>query len=122
MKHCCIYYKNNIFAVVRFFKHINYKKIAAGLLLALLVFIHTEKAFHHHDKVIAKSQQTGYTTVSTNFFCAICDYVFAKDADVPVQSTISFSTDFFQEQSSKLIPYHNRLVVFQITDRGPPAY
>ena len=121
MKHCCIYYKSNIFAAVLFFRHTNLKKIAAGLLLALLVFIHTEKAFHHHDKAIAKSSQTGYTTASNNIFCAICDYVFAKDADVPVHSIISFSNDFFQEQSAQLIEHNYRIVPFQITDRGPPA-
>ncbi len=104
-----------------FFRHTSFKKIAAGLLLALLVFIHTEKAVHHHEKVIAKSQQSGFTTASNNISCAICDYVFAKDADMPVQSIISFRADYFQKQSAPLIPHHNRLVVFQITDRGPPA-
>ena len=121
MNHCCIYYKNNIFAAVIFFRHTNYKKIAAGLLLALLLFIHAEKAFHHHDKAIAKSSQTGYTTASNNIFCAICDYVFAKDADVPAQSIISFRADYFQEQSVQLITHNNKIIVFQIADRGPPT-
>jgi len=121
MKHCCIYYKNNIFAAVLFFRHTKLKKIAAGLLLALLVFIHTEKAVHQHEKVIAKVQQSGYTTASNNILCSICDYVFAKDGDVPVQSILSFSIEYFQEKSSELISHKNKLVVFQITDRGPPA-
>ncbi len=121
MKHCCIYYKSNIFATVIFFRHTKLKKIAAGLLLALLVFIQTEKVVHHHDKVIVKSQQLGYATVSNNIFCSICDYVFAKDADVTVHSIISFITDFFQEQSAQLIANNNRIIVFHITDRGPPA-
>jgi len=106
---------------VIFFRHTNFKKIAAGLLLALLLFIHAEKAFHHHDKVIAKSQQLGYIAVSNNIFCSICDYVFAKDADVPVQSIISFNADYFQEQSVQLITHNNKIIVFQIADRGPPT-
>lgn len=104
-----------------FLRHTKFKKIAAGLLLALLVFIHTEKAVHHHEKGIAKSQQTGYTTVSNNILCSICDYLFAKDADIPAQSILSFSVDYCQEQSSQLISSNSTTVVFQITDRGPPA-
>lgn len=104
-----------------FFRHTNFKKIAAGLLLALLVFIHTEKAVHRHESGVAKSQQTGYTTVANNILCSICDYVFAKDADVPAQSIISFSVDYFLEQSTQLVSYYSTTIDFQITDRGPPA-
>lgn len=97
------------------------KKIAAGLLLALLVFIHTEKAVHHHEKGIVKSQQSGYTNSSQSILCSICDYVFAKDADVQAESIISFSVDYYKEQSAILISHSNKIVVFQISDRGPPA-
>ncbi|MEO5947482.1 MAG: hypothetical protein ABIP79_11750 [Chitinophagaceae bacterium] len=103
------------------FRHTSLKKIAVGLLLALLVFIHTEKAVHHHKKSVATSQQNGYTTASNNFLCSICDYVFAKDADVPVQFILSISVDYSQEQSAQLISHYNRVIIFQITDRGPPA-
>jgi hypothetical protein len=72
-------------------KTIVFKKLAASVLLALLLIIHGVKFFHHHPT----SPLHSYKSYTESFFlaksgsqlnhhCAICDYQLAKDIDLQI--------------------------------------
>lgn len=109
------------FVPVNFFRNTIIKCITAGFLLALLVFIHTEKAVHHHESIIAKTQKEGISTSSNSFVCSICDYVFAKDAGLPDLPVINVLAKFKGLDNSVFYSCYITSFSSCIADRGPPA-
>lgn len=97
------------------------KRSIALLLIGLLVFVHMEKVIHHHESTIVTNQHTGFTTVSSGFFCTVCDYVFAKDADQDPAPPLSISVGVEQEMNSPCLSFFYEEIVFLTNDRGPPA-
>jgi predicted nucleic acid binding AN1-type Zn finger protein len=102
------------------FSKIIYRKISASLLLALLIFVYTEKAFHTHANV-ANSTATGITSTSNTPGCDICDFTIAKDAELPgftdINATSSFLVKKYIPVSS---PWYYHSCNF-ISGRGPPS-
>ena len=95
--------------------------MTAGFLLALLVFIHTEKAVHHHESIIAKTQQEGISSSSKAFVCSICDYVFAKDAGLLYLPAVKIPVTYFEEEFKELQSLYHTSVTFSCIGRGPPV-
>jgi len=107
---------------------IDFKKLTASILLALLLVIHGVKFFHHHpiplfghDQVHEQSALLNDTNSQLSQHCSICDFQLAKDADpqfeqlsfLPLQiqgEVICCITDSYQSSYSS---------VFHL--RGPPA-
>ena len=102
--------------------HINYKKIIASLLLALLFFIYAEKVFHIHDKLPGNTEQAGISLALNNTGCAICDFTVAKEAELPQPLSVDIPLTFLiKEYTSASVSYH-----FQpensTSNRGPPLF
>jgi hypothetical protein len=99
-----------------------FRKTIASLLLALLVLVYAEKAFHTHAKENSHAEQAGVSIVSNNTGCSICDFTITKDTELPepIAATVPF-TFLNKEYSSASITYH-----FQTgnstSDRGPPSF
>ena len=106
---------------MNFLSHTIIKKSLAAMLLILMVFIHTEKVIHHHEKNTSESQKEGFSHTSTNFTCSICDYVFAKDGELPATNVVAFTSNSFQEKDLLFLPGVTSLVYLEISDRGPPS-
>lgn len=101
--------------------HINFKKAVAAILLALLVFIHTEKAIHYHANTATKSNDKGLSITSETFICSICDYVFSKNADLSEQFVLDTPVYFFQKSFTPALFFFFNLGSTTIADRGPPS-
>ena len=112
--------KNDYFYTVKLFSHTRGKKIIAGLLLALFVFIQAGKTFHTHDKHVS-STQAGVVLHSTGSGCAICDFQLAKDSELPAIfiSTLSFS--FLQLEPVIFTSSCSYGSATSIPARGPPV-
>jgi hypothetical protein len=106
---------------VIFFRNTIFKSITAGLLLALLVFIHVEKAVHHHENIITNTHQEGFSTASKSYVCSICDYVFARDAGLPDLPVAHIPVSYFEKEQVNFSSDYYSPVFFSITDRGPPT-
>ena len=87
------FHKNVYFRLVKFEKQTVVKKSTAVFLMLLMLFINAVKLFHSHPPVtapVASSKKISSHTfgdfqlrgASQNEHCAICDFKFAKDADV----------------------------------------
>jgi hypothetical protein len=114
--------KKDYFCFVKFSPHKICKKLIAGLLLALLVFIYAEKTFHIHELPASKTLQTVIISVINNPVCNICDFTVAKDADLPDPFSVYIPLKFLiKEYVSASIAYH-----FQpensTSNRGPPLF
>ncbi len=110
------------FCFVKDSPHIICKKLIAGLLFALLVFIYAEKIFHIHELPASKTHQTGITSVINNPVCNICDFTVAKDSELPDPFSVDIPITFLiKEYTSASIAYH-----FQpensTSNRGPPSF
>jgi hypothetical protein len=106
---------------VKIFPHTILKRSVAFLLFGLLLFVHTEKAIHHHEKLVVKEQKNGIPSVVAIFVCSICDYVFAKDAALPEPVVLNTPVNYFQKTNTPELSYFFASVASVITDRGPPA-
>ena len=101
------------------------KKLSALFLLSVLVFINAVKTFHTHNfSYSTEAEQTNKnaTAVKANFFCAICDFQFAKDSDAEIaQINISTPVHFIVSYYNYTLPL---LYNFSVTSsvRGPPVF
>lgn len=89
--------------------------------MGLLVFVHLEKAIHRHESIKVTKQHSGINSVSSAFFCTVCDYVLAKDADQPPSSQLSISVGIVLERNVPCLSFFHKEVVFLKNDRGPPV-
>ncbi|HEY2725767.1 MAG TPA: hypothetical protein VGI61_01225 [Parafilimonas sp.] len=101
------------------------KKLSALFLLSVLVFINAVKTFHTHNfsyLIQAEQANKNATAVKANFFCAICDFQFAKDSDAEVALiNISAPIHFIISYYNYTLP---QLYNFSVTSsvRGPPSF
>ena len=101
--------------------NIIYRKLTASLLLALFVFIHAEKIFHTHSVRTDNKVQTGFSTVSKNTTCTICNFTIAKDSQLPEPVSIDAPFSFLlKEYISGFASYHF-LTDNYSSYRGPPS-
>lgn len=114
--------RKDYFCFVKGSPHRICKKLIAGLLFALLVFIYAEKTFHIHELPASKTHQTGITSVINNPVCNICDFTVAKDADLPDPFRVYIPLKFLiKEYVSASIAYHFKPENSTST-RGPPLF
>ena len=113
--------KKPYFYTVKISRHRVVKKSIAFLLIGLLLFVHAEKAIHHHEILVVKEQKNGISSVGVTFVCSICDYVFAKDADLPEPLVLTTPVNFFQKTYTSVLSFYFAPIAITITDRGPPA-
>jgi hypothetical protein len=115
-------FRKYYFCFVHISLTIIFRKTVASLLLALLVFVYAEKAFHIHEKATNNTEQAGVSITANNAGCAICDFTVAKDAELPEPSGTAIPFTFLsKEYATASIAYH-----FQTgnitSDRGPPSF
>ena len=101
--------------------YIIYRKLVAGLLLALLVFVYAEKAFHIHHKALNNPQQAGISVISKNTVCGICDFTVAKDAGLPDLITVEIPVPFLLKEYIAAAPSYHYLPEYYLSGRGPPS-
>lgn len=113
------------FVLMNFLRNGKIQKLSAAFLLLVLVFINAVKTFHTHTFSYAaqreKSNQNK-TVLHESYYCAICEFQFAKDGDaevaiIDIAAPSRFITSFY----NYLLP---QLSSFSITSsvRGPPAF
>lgn len=101
--------------------NIIYRKLAASLLLILFVFIHAEKIFHTHSVRTDNKVQTGFSTVSKNTTCSICNFTIAKDSQLPEPASIDTPFSFLlKECIPGSVPYYFLSDNYS-SNRGPPS-
>ena len=113
--------KKHYFCYVKNPLHINFRKLVAGLLLALLVFIYAEKAFHIHHNTHNNKQQAGVYAISNNTICNICDFTIAKDAGLPNPVTIEIPVTFLLKKYIVAAASYHYLADDYVSNRGPPS-
>ena len=91
----------------------------------MLVFINAVKNFHtHNSSYSAKTERLNKNAaaVKANFFCAICDFQFAKDSDAEVALiNISAPVYFIVSYYNYTLPQlYNFSVTFSV--RGSPVF
>ena len=101
--------------------YIVYRKIIAGLLLALFIFIYAEKAFHTHLREANHSQQKKIAVSSFSANCAICDFKVAKDSELPALISTNIPFIYWTGESTISSSVYNILPLSQIPNRGPPV-
>lgn len=106
---------------MKIFRHTIMNRSVAFLLFGLLLFVHTEKAIHHHEKSLAREQKNGISLVTATFVCSICDYVFAKDADLPEQPVLITPVNYFEKVFTPGLSFYFAPAASAYADRGPPA-
>ena len=92
-----------------------FRKTVAIVFLVLFVLVHAIKALHTHEISIAYSHHHAdkhNTNLKADFFCSICDFQVAKDADaircsietaIPQQKSLFVDTYFLSAYSSTII-------------------
>ena len=113
--------KKHYFRCVKNPLHINFRKLVAGLLLGLLVFIYAEKAVHIHHNTYNKIWQEGIYEISNNTICNICDFTIAKDAGLPNPITIKIPVTFLLKEYMVAAASYHYLADEYIYSRGPPS-
>ncbi|MEO7394618.1 MAG: hypothetical protein ABIU11_06710 [Chitinophagaceae bacterium] len=101
--------------------HIIYRKIVAGLLLALLIFIYTEKTFHIHDRVNTNTEQAGVSIIFNNSICSICDFTIAKDAALPGPIVFVLPVSYILKEYIAFTPSYHFTFHDYLSTRGPPS-
>ncbi|MEO6612349.1 MAG: hypothetical protein ABIT05_06410 [Chitinophagaceae bacterium] len=97
------------------------KKIIAGLLLALFVFIHAEKVFHIHEKNAVASCHEGIALQSNSNSCSICDFQLSKDSELPLVAAITVSFTFLQNKPVFFSSSCSYGSAANLPGRGPPV-
>lgn len=108
---------------MNFLRNHKIQKCCASFLLAVLVFINAVKAFHTHDfpySAQTEKSNKNSTNVSTAFYCAICDFQFAKDSDTEVTRLQVLSPVKIVQRYYDYIP--GNVISFSVlsSSRGPP--
>ena len=96
------------------------KKISAAFLLCLFLFIHIEKACHHH-KQNSDTTRSGTVVRDGAGTCEICDFQAARDADLPI---ILMTSVPVKEVTAPLVVLSTHFIsatIPDITGRGPPT-
>ena len=109
-------------------RHIVTKKITAAFFIALMLFINVIKVFHRHStshSVSAKNsyaQQVELPKVLSNRHCNICEFNFAKNADVAIIDIAPFEIHWikidFKEKPTTELPNQQ----FPPSGRDPPYF
>jgi hypothetical protein len=111
--------KNIYFYRVKHFSHSMGKKIIAGLLLALLVFIQAGKVFHTHEKENASSCHS-VALASGNTGCSICEFQLSKDSELPVLEHLATSFIYLPKETHFFSCFSSCATPDLIPGRGPP--
>lgn len=108
------------FGLVQQLQHIRIKKLFAGFLFCLLLFVYAEKAFHHHERNDSEINKTGFAQFSNKSGCSICDFKLTKEIETPAplfEDGILLVSSFNFELSDIAIYCINNSAQ---KDRGPP--
>lgn len=100
--------------------HNIFRKLIAGGLLALLVFVYAEKFSHTHHTA-GNKELAGYSATANNATCAICDFTLAKDAALPEPHCITVPFKIIQQQYLAVSAHYYYLPERFISNKGPPA-
>jgi len=98
------------------------KKIIAGLLLALFLFIQVVKVFHTHDKTDISHGHNRVAIQSNSNTCPICDFQLSKDSELPAVFLATVSFSFLQTDPVIFSSSCSYGVAASIPGRGPPAH
>jgi hypothetical protein len=101
--------------------HIIYRKITAGLILALFLFIHAEKVFHKHQQETVPAHPKAIAVAMVNANCPICDFQVSKDSELPVLTGITIASICWQKKYANSSAFYHYLPSTQISNRGPPV-
>lgn len=123
MQQCCITEHSLTFAPLNKKATILLNSVTTVLFILLFAIIHTVKLFHHHnDSLFPEKSEKGKQAISkSKATCAVCDYHFTKDADVPICSiVVQPSIIYFTVRHFYILPFTTS-VGLPSSDRGPPA-
>jgi hypothetical protein len=109
---------------MQFLRHILIRKVAAFLLMAMLLYIQGVQVFHRHDYTPVKHQKTTQLPghlVKANHSCAICDYHLAKDAALPAAQVILPSLCYYPVTNTFRPSAPHAGLQYTQANKGPPA-
>jgi hypothetical protein len=98
------------------------KRLAAGLLVALVFTVTVVKFFHTCDEHVYFADENGMEQISDNVKCAICEFHLTNDVVMNMELP---SIDAPVFHSNIIFPSYSRFfqssIGLSFSDRGPPS-
>ncbi len=101
---------------------VHIKRIAAAVLLGLLVYILVEKNAHGHTASTITSQHTDQATIHSGYTCLICEFQLSADAELPAAFANILPLSYITIYSEQLPVIQFNLTPSPFAERGPPAF
>ncbi|MBW8682954.1 hypothetical protein [Chitinophaga rhizophila] len=103
-------------------RHTIIRRLAALVLLSILVYVQGVKAFHRHDVVSARyDTDVTHSVLKAAHDCAVCDYHLCKDAVLPDLPAFHQPLRYYLMLDTVSVSAILTCLPAVHADRGPPA-
>lgn len=99
-----------------------WRKIAAGALLAVFLFITVAKFLHSHENARLSASLQKAALVKKNVHCIICDFHLSKDTEAAHQPGALPHPERPFFYSVYFLPFAKSSIGLSYSDRGPPSH